>query len=470
VLARVKELEPVAVLRDLRTFLSENAPESLHLNACGDFQLMAREHWLDLRGYPEFPLESPSIESLLSMMAPSAGLRECVLPPQCCVFRLERETEIPNVRGRDNQCPADAVRGPRLDERTVFIWGAYMRWIQRPMVFNGSAWGLGSEHLSDIVACSSTVRPVPRVPSRRHRVFEQFEEYEGFAEPGFERGFYGVNVRDWLFTGEPRGSLERQRVRVEHPGVSEEYFEWVALLVALTHARKHFCIAELGAGWGRWIASAAVLCRQRGLDYRLIGIEAETSHFDWMKMVLRDNQVDPDEHQIRFGAVAAQEMDLLLAGPNTPKTVYGHRTIRPEEVPDWQNIDGTVFQAVPGVTIRTLLKDEPFINLMDLDVQGAEYDVLASSFDVLDAKVQIVHIGTHGRAIEADLSAVFQAHGWLNAFMFSCQSHAHTVFGEVDFGDGVQTWVNPKWPELLPALLDVKTADLAPETAKVDAE
>jgi len=29
-------------------------PLLLHTYACGDFTLMAREHWLDLRGYAEF--------------------------------------------------------------------------------------------------------------------------------------------------------------------------------------------------------------------------------------------------------------------------------------------------------------------------------------------------------------------------------------------------------------------------------
>jgi len=34
-----------------------------------------------------------------------------------------------------------------------------------------------------------------------HGVFSEFPHYDGWAEPGFERWFHGVNIRDWLLTG-----------------------------------------------------------------------------------------------------------------------------------------------------------------------------------------------------------------------------------------------------------------------------
>ena len=30
-----------------------------------------------------------------------------------------------------------------LDSRAVHIWSAYMHWLKRPMIFNGSDWGFG---------------------------------------------------------------------------------------------------------------------------------------------------------------------------------------------------------------------------------------------------------------------------------------------------------------------------------------
>src|SRR5207248_2388406 len=96
-LARINELESVGVLRELEQFVVAQT-EDLHLNACGDFQLMAREDWLNLRGYPELDVEEHGDE-LLSAAAHYAGIREHVLPARACVFRLDREAHAPDAMG-----------------------------------------------------------------------------------------------------------------------------------------------------------------------------------------------------------------------------------------------------------------------------------------------------------------------------------------------------------------------------------
>ena len=35
------------------------------------------------------------------------------------------------------------------DSHTVDIWTAYMLWLKRPMIFNGSEWGLGDVALAE---------------------------------------------------------------------------------------------------------------------------------------------------------------------------------------------------------------------------------------------------------------------------------------------------------------------------------
>ena len=287
-----------------------------------------------------------------------------------------------------------------------------------------------------------------------HTVFSRFASYEGWAEPGFERGFYGINIRDWLYLGQSKGFTDRRAVHVGHPSVDEEYFEWIALLGAISAARGRFCMAELGAGWGRWMASAAVLCRQKGIEFSLIGVEAEPSHFEWMKMVLRDNGVDPDRHHLVQAAVADRDGEVILTGPDTPLTVWGHRTVRPDEVPAWETLPGYMFWTVPGRSLQTLFAAHDYIDLVDLDVQGVEYDILAPAFDTLNAKVGIVHIGTHSREVEKSLTKAFRANRWRNAFSYPSHSDTNTMFGRVTFTDGVQTWVNPRHPELLSVLLD----------------
>src|SRR2546425_12075198 len=86
-----------------------------------------------------------------------------------------------------------------------------------------------------------------------HGVFSKFAYYDGWAEPGFERGFYGVNIRDWLLLGHSKGFHDRRAVDIEHPPVNEEYFEWIALLATIVAAQGRLCRAEARAGVGRRI-------------------------------------------------------------------------------------------------------------------------------------------------------------------------------------------------------------------------
>jgi FkbM family methyltransferase len=286
---------------------------------------------------------------------------------------------------------------------------------------------------------------------RSHRVFSKFAPYEGWAEPGFERGFYGVNIRDWLYLGHSKGLDDRRAVYPAHPPVDEEYFEWIALLTTVAEAQGRFCMAELGAGWGRWMAAAAMLCRQKALPFSLIGVEAEPSHFEWMQMVLRDNDVDPDAHHLVRAAVAAADGDVILTGPDAPRTVWGHRTVRPDEVPAFATLPDYKFWTVPDGSLRTLFDRHEQIDLVDIDVQGVEYDILAPAFETLNRKVAVVHIGTHSTEVEKSLLKVFRKNRWHSVFSFPSHSDVTTPFGRVAFCDGVQTWVNPARRDLVAA-------------------
>ena len=94
--------------------------------------------------------------------------------------------------------------------------------------------------------------------------------------------------------------------------------------------------------------------------------------------------------------------------------------------------------------VRTI---EGVIDLVDLDVQGAEADVLENATRDLE-RVRRVHIGTHviGDRVEERLRVLFRRLGW------DCQTDypANTTVPEtwwggqnVWFEDGVQSWTNP---------------------------
>jgi hypothetical protein len=157
----IRTLAPLTSLAPLHAFLRDQRPANLHVNACGDFQLMSREHWDELRGYPELETFSMNLDGLLSFMADAAGIREQVL--QMPIYHLEHEV------GSGWSPEGEAQLRRRIDERgiswvdasTVYIWGAYMRWLGRPVLFNGAGWGMSGASLPEypIGLLASSSRP-----------------------------------------------------------------------------------------------------------------------------------------------------------------------------------------------------------------------------------------------------------------------------------------------------------------------
>ena len=155
---QLRELAPLRYLGDLEAFLRDRRPRNLHVNSCGDFQLMAREHWDELRGYPEFETFSMNIDGLLSYMADAAGIKEQILAED--IYHLEHEV------GSGWSPEGEAILRRRIAERgitwldasTVYIWAAYMKWLRRPMIFNGSDWGFANDSLveHEIAAASGS--------------------------------------------------------------------------------------------------------------------------------------------------------------------------------------------------------------------------------------------------------------------------------------------------------------------------
>jgi hypothetical protein len=147
----LRELTSVAYLRGFNTFLHQKRPSNLHQNACGDFQLMAREHWLALRGYSEFAMYSMNIDGLFASIACGAGITEEVLEMPACIYHLEHE------KGSGWTPEGEALLRQRiaasgitwLENENVHILGTYMEWLRHPMIFNGPDWGFGDVTLAE---------------------------------------------------------------------------------------------------------------------------------------------------------------------------------------------------------------------------------------------------------------------------------------------------------------------------------
>jgi hypothetical protein len=156
--ARVHELTPLQSLANLHRFLLNSRPDNLHVNACGDFQLMSRDNWHALRGYPEFETFSMNIDGLFTYIADAAGVREACI--DASIYHFEHEV------GSGWSPEGEAALRRRIAERgitwlevpTVFIWAAYMKWLRRPFLFNAASWGFGDEALPERVVAAAVER------------------------------------------------------------------------------------------------------------------------------------------------------------------------------------------------------------------------------------------------------------------------------------------------------------------------
>lgn len=142
--------------RQSGTYLS---PVFLHTNACGDFTLLSRDRWLDLRGYPEFDLFSMNLDSVFCYAAHHGGAPEQILSEPMRIYHIEHGTGSGwTPEGQTKLFQRIAELGLQyVDNNTVLDWAVQMRRLDAPMIFNHEDWGLEAFDLPETV---------PAVPAR----------------------------------------------------------------------------------------------------------------------------------------------------------------------------------------------------------------------------------------------------------------------------------------------------------------
>jgi FkbM family methyltransferase len=266
-----------------------------------------------------------------------------------------------------------------------------------------------------------------------HRIFAEFERGTGDV-----RNWLGVRTRRDFFTPD----LNFVRLTPPTPDDSE-YFEWIDLLETVVAAGDEYTMIELGAGYGRWTVNAAAAVRAYGRSrYRLLAVEAEPTHFEWLRAHCADNDVgtSPSEGSLELVQAAVTDAGGTVEfAVGNPAGWYGQAiadgTWSPETVAE-----------VPGVRLSELVDRLGTVDLIHADIQGAEADVMAEAIDALDARVARLHIGTHGAAVERELRSLLGGRGWIDVRDYPANRASKTPWGRMEFQDGVQTWTNPRTP------------------------
>lgn len=153
----------------------------LHTNNCGDFQLMSRKYWIQLRGYREADIIVAHVDGLLSYASYVAGVKEVILSDPMRLYHIDHDDKF-NDRLRVSRPYLETlISFPFIPERVRNkIISLYRKFLgdrtksevygiatlshseylnlcrdmvagKRPYIFNGDQWGLGEENLPEFV-------------------------------------------------------------------------------------------------------------------------------------------------------------------------------------------------------------------------------------------------------------------------------------------------------------------------------
>jgi FkbM family methyltransferase len=290
-----------------------------------------------------------------------------------------------------------------------------------------------------------------------HPVFDFFHPWRGRVEPGWDVNFLGVRTRVAFFSlYEQLADFSQAReIRAGLPIPNEDYFEWIALLESVRDAEGAFTMVELGAGWGKWLVSGIAALRQgAALPYHVVGVESEPTHFKWMRQHMADNDVDLRHATLIQAAVAGADGHVWFH-VGAAADWYGQAIAAAPEQPEARGLrallrrrrgasDERTVKRVPAVSVRTVLEPLERVDLIDVDIQGAEADALEPAAAVLDAKVKRVYVATHDRENEERLRTLFAGLGWSCQFDYPGNGESETAWGRVMFEDGAQVWRNTR--------------------------
>lgn len=245
--------------------------------------------------------------------------------------------------------------------------------------------------------------------------------------PSLVAEWLGVTMREHFFEGPSSDNL------------AHETWEWLALIDAVDGADSRFTMLELGAGVGRWTVNAAAALRRYRpgrLRHRLVAVEAEPTHFQWLRQHTRDNGLRRWSRQgscrlVNAAVSGSPGRQLFYVGD--PSGWYGQGLVRPYNMGSAGKV-ATV--SVKTIALSSLLRRFEHVDLIDADVQGAELEVFAEALPYL-GRVDRVYVETHSETVHRELAALLAGAGLEPVVEVPLGARRETPFGPGNFDGGV---------------------------------
>ncbi|MDD1664694.1 MAG: hypothetical protein LUQ32_05015 [Methanomicrobiales archaeon] len=130
---------------------------NIHSNGCGDFTLMSRALWMELRGYPEIQIFSWNIDSLLLIIAFHRHIAEMDLKPPMNVYHIEHDSGSGWTPGKGEELLFKRLEKKKIP---VFTWEdciSFSKTLDKmgpsyeQVYLNGPDWGFTNFNLDEIL-------------------------------------------------------------------------------------------------------------------------------------------------------------------------------------------------------------------------------------------------------------------------------------------------------------------------------
>lgn len=221
-----------------------------------------------------------------------------------------------------------------------------------------------------------------------------------------------------------------------------DVIEWVGISKIINRSKGPFNALELGSGWCPWLVASHTCATMKGLEIgKLIGIEADSEHFEFGKHHFESNGIALDNVELKEGIISVSNKPMYF--PTIDSNIdWGAKAISEEEYNLASNKDA--FLRKDSYTMKDIVDEfSGAIDLCHIDIQGHEFEIVDNAIDVLNKSVKFMIIGTHSRQIEFDLMNLLVKHEWILDNEKPCKS---TTGSSINIQkDGTQLWSNSRF-------------------------
>ena len=243
--------------------------------------------------------------------------------------------------------------------------------------------------------------------------------------PGWKRTGYGYFQMDKVQSQVKIDRDIRTHKTVSGPLLKGEGFiEQQFFLNIMRNLEGHVNIMELGAGRGDWCLALAGIVNFNLIDhnissYKCYAVEGEPTHFEWTKTHFEEQGINA---VAIHGAISKENGECKFYAKEDPSDHYGQCI----------HDDGDII--VPTFSLDYLVDKYQIdkIDILHVDIQGAEYDMLLGAVQTLkQKKIKYMMIGMHRPEFNEKIKEFLKPYGYEVQFSALC----HSGFNETPFGN-----------------------------------